>query len=260
MEKKEKNKGKMIQSVDRALSILECFSKMDNELGVTEIANALDLHKSTAFGLLITLESKGYIQQNLGNSKYKLGFKLMELGKMVEDDIDIRAQARPILKEMVNLYQETAHLAVLVNNEVVYIDKVEGESTIRMCSQVGKRVKPYCTGVGKSILAFLPEENANKIMEGIEYIRFTEKTITNFDSLKIELDKVRINGYSTDNEEIEIGLRCVAAPLKNYSGEVVGAISISGSSARMCDEKYEDIVRAVKKAALDISLNLGFIV
>lgn len=259
MEKKEKSKGNMIQSVERALSILECFSKRDNELGVTEIANALDLHKSTTFGLLATLESKGYVQQNLETGKYKLGFKLMQLGKMVEEDIDIRAKARPILKRLVNLYQETAHLALLINDEVVYIDKVEGEGAIRMYSQVGTRVKLYCTGVGKSVLAFLPEEKTNKIMKAIEFESFTEKTIKDIESLKKELARIRLNGYSTDDEEIEIGLKCVAAPIKNYNNEVVGAISVAGSTVRMCDEKYDEIVKAVKDAALDISVGLGFI-
>ncbi|KZL93622.1 transcriptional regulator KdgR [Clostridium magnum DSM 2767] len=258
MNKMRKSKSNLIQSVDRALQILECFSKRDKELGVTEIANRLDLHKSTTFGLLSTLESRGYLKQNLENGKYKLGIKLFEQGRLVEDDMDLRINSLPYLKELVDKYQETAHLAIRDGSEIIYIDKVEGGSAIRMYSQVGKRAPMYCTGVGKAMLAFMPEDQVDNITKDLKFTPFTGNTITDLNKLKVELNEIRRRGYCIDNEEIEVGLKCVAAPIMNYKGEVVASASIAGPASRMSDEKLQFIAKDVKEAVTKISETLGY--
>lgn len=253
-----KSKSNLIQSVDRALKILECFSRRENELGVTEIANKLDLHKSTTFGILSTLENKGYLNQNPENGKYKLGLKLFELGKLVEYGMDLRTSSLPYLKKLVDKYGETAHLAMRDGNQVIYIDKVEGERGIKMSSQVGKRAYMYCTGVGKAILAFMPEKYMEETMKNIEFYSFTPNTIMNATDLKKELRKIRERKYCIDNEEIEVGLRCVAAPIMDYNGEAIGSVSVSGPTSRMDKKKIDLISRDLKNVIMKISETLGY--
>ncbi|AGY76607.1 IclR family transcriptional regulator [Clostridium autoethanogenum] len=254
-----KSKSNFIQSVDRALQILECFSKEENELGVTQIANMLDFYKSTTFGLLSTLENRGYLKQNPESGKYRLGIKLFELGKLVEENMDLRTSAIPYLKGLVDKYGETAHLAMKDGNEVIYIDKVEGKNAIGIInSQVGRVARMHCTGVGKAVLAFMSEEDIEKIIENIKFNRYTSNTITDKNKLKEELKKIRKKKYSVDNEEIEIGLKCVAAPIINYDDEAVGSISVSGPTSRMNDEKMNLIAEDVKKVSIEISRVLGY--
>lgn len=246
-----------IQSVDRALQILGVFSSRRRELGVTEIANELNIHKSTVFGLLATLENRGFIQQNKETGKYKLGLKLFELGNLVQEGMDLRTIAAPYIAHLVEKHGETVHLVIHDQGEVIYIDKRDNQSNIRIISRVGSRLPMHCTGVGKCLLAYLPpEEIDNVISKGLH--PFTPNTITDPERLKNELEKIRINGYSFDMEEIEMGLRCVAAPIRDYSGEVIAAISLSGPSIRMDEKKMEELVNSIKETAEKISQNLGY--
>ncbi|KJS20755.1 MAG: IclR family transcriptional regulator [Clostridiaceae bacterium BRH_c20a] len=252
-----KAKSNFIQSVDRALQILEAFSRKNKELGVTEIANNVDLHKSTVFGLLATLEQRGYLEQNRENGKYRLGLKLFELGNLVEEGMDLRGIAAPIISQLVDSYGETVHLVVCDHDEVIYIDKKESTSAIRILSQVGTRLPMYCTGVGKCLLAFLPEDTLKSVInKGL--IPFTPNTITEEDKLRSEVQKIREQGFAFDLEEIETGLKCVAAPIKNHKGQVVAAISLSGPSMRMEIKRMKELILPVKYSALEISRKLGY--
>lgn len=252
-----KAKSNFIQSVDRSLQILEVFSSKNRELGVTEIANILGIHKSTVFGLLATLENRGYVEQNLENGKYKLGLKLFELGNLVQEGMDLRSIAVPFIEELVEKFGETVHLVVHDRGEVVYIDKRESQSAIRILSQVGRRLPMYCTGVGKCLLAYIREEDLQTIIKK-GFQPFTPNTIVDEQQLKKELEKIRENGYAFDMEEIEMGLRCVAAPVKDARAEVIAAISLSGPSMRMDEKRMYELIEPVKFAALKISHNLGY--
>lgn len=254
----KKSDAKLIQSVDRALQILDVFSIKEKELGVTEIAHRLDLHKSTAFGLLTTLEHWGCIEQNRQTGKYRLGLKLLELGDRVKEGLDLRVLGLPFLQELVECYRETVHLVVHDRGEVVYIEKVEGPTAIRMYSQVGKRAPMHSTGVGKVILAYRPPEEVDALIAEKGLDAYTPNTITDEERLREELIKIRENGYCFDNEEIEVGLRCVAAPIMDSQQEVVAAISLSGPSTRMTDAQMEELISPVKETALKISRSLGF--
>lgn len=254
----KKSDAKLIQSVDRALQILDVFSLREKELGVTEIAHRLDLHKSTAFGLLTTLEYWGCIEQNRQTGKYRLGLKLLELGDRVKEGLDLRVLALPFLQELVEHYRETVHLVVHDRGEVVYIEKVEGPTAIRMYSQVGKRAPMHSTGVGKIMLAYRSMQEVDALIEEKGLSSFTPNTITDPEILREELVKIKKNGYCFDNEEIEVGLRCVAAPIMDSQQEVVAAISLSGPSMRMTDEQMNELIIPVKETALKISQSLGF--
>lgn len=248
-----------IQSIDRALNILECFSSGSQELGVTEISKLLGLHKSTAHGILITLEQRRYLEQNPETGKYKLGLKLFELGNLVQDGMDLKLIAGPFLQRLVEEHGETVHLVIMDQGEAVYIDKRESPQSMRIVSQVGKRLPCHCTGVGKTLLAFLPEETLDAIIREKGLPRFTGNTITDPAVLKEHLRQVRRQGYAIDDQEITEGLRCVAAPIRNHTGNVVAAMSVAGPSIRMGPEKIGSIITSVTQAAEELSAKLGYV-
>ena len=248
---------KRIQSVDRALDILELYLHSPEELSVKEISEAMGLSKSTVHGLIKTLEQRGYLKQNPGNMKYRLGMKLFSLGNVVADHLDIRRIARPVIRRLVDNIKETVHLAVLNGDEVVYTEKVEGPGALRMYSQVGRRVPVYCTGVGKVILAFQDEETVERLLSKETLRALTPHTITDKAKLKAHLAAIREQGYALDNEEIELGLRCVAAPIYDHQGKVFASISCAGPAIRMSGG-LDSKIKAMKDAALEISRLLGY--
>jgi DNA-binding IclR family transcriptional regulator len=249
---------KRIQSVDRALDILELYLSSPEELSVKEISEAMGLSKSTVHGLIKTLEHRGYLQQNPGNTKYRLGMKLFSLGNVVGENLDIRKIARPVIQRLVDKIKETVHLAVLTGNDIVYTEKVEGPGALRMYSQVGKRVFVHCTGVGKVILAYQDDDVVESMLSKETLKAFTPHTLTDKEELKSQLKVIREQGYALDNEEIELGLRCVAAPIYNHQGKVIASISCAGPSIRMSDDQLESKIQAMKEAALEISRLLGY--
>lgn len=248
----------VVQSVDRALTILELLSGHNDGLGITEISNKIDLHKSTVHRLLGTLIYKGFVLQDLESNKYKVSLKLYELGAKKVDDAQISKASKPYTKALMESLNEIVHLVIRDNNEIVYIDKVEADNTIRMASTIGKRSPFYCTSVGKAMLAFMPDEEVIKIWENSKIEKLTEKTIVDFDEFKQELKKVKEDGYAVDEEENETGVRCIGAPVFNRNGEIEGAISISGPANRVLKEKIEEYAEQVKKYADLISKELGY--
>lgn len=253
----EKKSAKTIQSVERALDILESFVSAKQELGVTEISKKRSLHKSTVHGILSTLVKRGYIAQAKESGKYSLGIKLFEMGMLVQEGMDLKSAAESVMQSLLEEYGETVHLVVLDQGEVVYIDKKESSQSMRIVSQVGKRLPCHCTGVGKSILAFLPQNELKQIIANNEMIRYTKNTITDKKTLEEELQKIRQQNYAIDNEEILEGLRCIAAPIKDYSKNVVGAVSIAGPSVRLTYDKIKVISKSIVDAASKISYQLG---
>src|SRR5690625_4689828 len=162
-----------VQSVDRALRILEILKDERDGLGVTELSTHLEVSKSTVHRLLMSLLKKNFVKKDKNSGKYILGLKLIELGQIVSENIDIRKLAYPYLVQLVEILDETVHLASRDNNKIVYIDKIESSSSIQMYSKIGKRVPLHCTGIGKAILAFLPEEEVLHALEQIQLTRYT---------------------------------------------------------------------------------------
>lgn len=250
--------GVMVQSVVRAAEILECFDDKLAELGISDIALKLHLSKSTIYGLVNTLVAHGYLEQNQDTKRYRLGIKLFELGNLVLKRMDLRNEAKPYCEQLVQKHNATVHLAARYEDEVVYVDKVDAPGTVIIYSQTGKRAPLYCTGVGKAVLAFLDDDTIRRYMDRIEFRKYTESTITRPNELFYELQGIRTLGYAVDNEEIENGLRCIAAPIINHKNLPVGAISVSTSVARMPLDRIEVVAKDVQNAAYNISQRLGY--
>lgn len=244
-----------IQSVERAFNVLELFDANQTELSIKEISAMLELPKSTVHGLVRTLHYRGYLSQNSSTQKYSLGLRLFELGSLVKIKSGIIKIALPYIHDLVAKINETVHLVILDGHEALYIEKVEGTQGLRMYSQVGKRAPLHCTGVGKGLLAFMDEEERDNILSSIPLKAFTEKTITNLPELIENLNGARENGYAVDDEEIEIGLKCIAAPIYNYNNDVMASISCAGPKARI-NSKEDIIISEVKKMANEISMKM----
>jgi IclR family transcriptional regulator, KDG regulon repressor len=249
---------RLIQSVERAADILELFLISESELSVKEISQRLNLSKSTAHGLIKTLDHRGYLQQNPENLKYKLGMKLFELGNYIGNHLDIREISQPIIKGLVEELKETVHLVVRERDEVIYVEKVDGPRALRIYSQVGKRAPIYCTGVGKAILAYQDEKEVDRILSSTLLESFTDRTITDADYIKDELKEIKKQGFSIDDEEIELGLKCIAAPIFDHQGNVIASISCASPKMRLDEERLPQVINGIKRAASDISISLGF--
>ncbi len=258
MVKKDKSEY-IIQAVSHALDLLEQFHGDIDELGVTELSKRLKLHKNNVFRLLATLESRGYIEQNRATENYRLGLKALELGQTFIKQMGLLRQARPILERMVEECNETAYVSIFKENHIVYLDVVETSLTVRVVSRVGSRLPAYCTAAGKAHLAFMSDEELESTLSEQNLVQHTPTTLADADKLKADLEQVRINGYAVDNEELDPGVRCIAAPIRDYTRRIVGAVSISGPNMRLDDKRLEEeLIPIILRAGEDLSTRLGF--
>lgn len=248
-----------VQSLDRAIQILEELALHRDGCGVTSLANLTGLHKSTVHRLLNALMSKGYVSKNNENDKYSLGMKILYLSSALLDRMDIRTVAKPFLEQLCRDTDEVVHLSILDGREAVYIDKVESPNkSIRMYSQIGKRVPLHCTGVGKILLAWLPENEVEYIL-GVKGMKaYTKNTITSIAEMKKHLAEIRDKGYAFDEIEHEEEIRCVAAPIFNMNGKVVASVSISGPVMYVTLDRMPKLTEEVLKTAKSISYQLGY--
>ncbi|GMB09746.1 IclR family transcriptional regulator [Thermolongibacillus altinsuensis] len=249
----------MVKSVSRALDIIEIVSSEKDGLGVTEIAKQMDINKSSVYRILSTLVQYGYMEQDEETSRYKLGYKFLEMSSKLLESIDLRKEARPFLQELEKETNEVIHLVVYDQGEVIYIEKLEGTETLRMHSKVGKRAPMHCTAVGKAILAHLPSNVVLDILERKGMPRHTDKTITDQDEFLKELAQVRQKGYALDLEENEYGIRCIAVPIFDHVGKVIAAVSVSGPTIRMTDERIEQLQTRMLQIGKQISARLGYV-
>jgi IclR family transcriptional regulator, acetate operon repressor len=241
-----------IQSVDRSLAILERLSGGPQSVG--EVAEALGIHKSTAFRLLTTLETKGFVTQEVERGKYRLGMTLVHLAATVTADLDLVRLARPVCEALSATAQETVNLAVLEQHEVINLDQVIGSSAVISMNWVGKRNPISCTSTGKVLLAFAA--NVHEVVRKLEPC--TKHSLTNMKILEKQLADIRKLGYGFTTEELELGLNAVAAPIWSFKAEVVAAVCISGPSYRLGKERIPQLGELAKQAGLEISEQLGF--
>ena len=247
-----------IHVIDRAAQILDCFGFDHQELSVSEIGAKTHLHRSTAHRILMALEYNDLIQQNPESGKYRLGMKLFKLGHQVISHLNLRDICRPFLTRIMSETKETVHLAVLDEDQVLYLDKVEGPHALRMPSRVGRRIPTYCTSLGKAMLSCLDDQEVKSIFRNQVLRPYTANTVKTLSQLLTNLRVTRKRGYSIDNEEIEIGLRCVGAPIRDYTDAMVAAISVAAPSARLSSQKIPAVGRLVVKTAEEISEKLGY--
>ena len=248
---------KVIGSVQRAIDILDLFDDHHAELGTTEIAQALELPKSTAAGLILTLGQNGYLEQNPATRKYRLGYKLAERAGLLLSQFDLRQIAAPALDSLRNRCDESINLAVRDGVYVVYIARLDGTSMLGMRSEIGKRERIHSTALGKAILSTLPESELQDFIARTKFVPVTPRTIVTPAAFLAELQKTRQRGFAIDDEENELGGRCVAAPIFDYRGNSIAAVSISVPVQRFPKEMIEKYGRWVKDTAGEISRKLG---
>ncbi len=250
--------GYKVKSVDRALYLLEIMGQEKREVELHELCKKTHINTTTLYRLLQTLQNRGFVAQNPYTERYRLGLKLLELGHAVTNQIELREIALPFLQKLMQKTGETANLVVLDQGEAVYIEKVETPASLRMFHHIGKQALAHATGVGKVLLTALPSEKVTEIIKTKGLRKLTENTITSPEELQKELEKIAKNGFAVDNEECEVGAKCIAAPITDYTNQVVAAVSISGPSARLSEERLDELVRVVKEAASKISEKIGY--
>jgi IclR family KDG regulon transcriptional repressor len=247
----------LLSTLDDALTILETSAESSAGLGVSEISRKTGYPKSKVHRVLLTLARRGYVRKEPQTDRYQLSLKFFALGSVAVTKLEIKQVATPYLEKLRDASGETAHLAVMDESGVFYIDKIESAQSIRMYSYIGRRAPLHCTAVGKVLLAYQPEQQIEALLSpGLK--RYTAHTITDGKKLKEELTRVRRQGYAVDSEELELGLFCVAAPIKNHLGQTVAAVSISGPGVRVTRAKIREFIPLVTKTGSEISHMLGY--
>lgn len=246
-----------IQAIERAVAILEAFSADEPELGVSEIAGRLGLHKSTVHRFVVNLEAAGLLERNRLTGRYRLGLRIFELGGLVLQQMNLWEEALPYLEGLVRDTGETGHLAVFDSGEAIYIEKVEARRSLRIPSAIGRGYPAHATSLGKALLANQDNETIEAVIAEHGLRRCATRTICERDDLLVELERVRSQGYAVDDEEYEEGLRCIGAPIVGHTGHVVAAIGIGGPVTRVTPERVEELGALVMAAAAGLSHRMG---
>ena len=245
-------------AVERALAMLEAAAQEPEGLSNAEISRKLEIPKSSASYILRTLEKQGYLHRDEESGKYRVGLKILSLSRGALSGIDVREVALPIMRHLMEKTNLTCHLAILDGPEAVYIEKVEPQGFIRMDTWVGRRMRVHATSVGKALVAHIPQPQLEKIISERAMEKRTSKTITTLPRLLKELEKIRGQGYAVDDEENNIGARCVGAPIFNQQGLIEASIGLSGTINQVNAQTMPRILEALKDAARHISMQLGY--
>ena len=247
--------GAGVQSVDRALAILEVLARV-GEAGVTEIAGELGVHKSTAFRLVATLEAHRLVEQTTDRGRYRLGMGILRLAGATTARLDLVQESRPVCRRLAADTGETVNVAVLAGGSALYLDQVAGSSALQPHNWVGQHIPLHATSNGKVLLAGLDDEALEAALGRLA--TYTAHTITRRAALREELERVRTTGYAVAVDELEVGLSAVAAPVRNAHGDVVGSMSVSGPSFRLTAERIVEVAALLVDAAAEVSSRLGW--
>lgn len=247
-----------VQVIDRALGVLEVLAEEGQPLSLVKLSKSLQLPKSTTMRLLMVLEGHRFVQKSAESGLYSLGLKLFELGSKAAAQFDLTERARPYLERMVSRTGETAYLSVLDGGEALVLERVESSRAVRVPTSVGWRHPAHSTAVGKVLLAFAPEGKLAAVLGKGRLRAYTRKTITSVARLRAELQRVREQGVALDDEETEDGLRCIAAAVREHSGQVTAALGILGPAYRIPDDAVATLAATVVSAADKLSAELGY--
>jgi DNA-binding IclR family transcriptional regulator len=245
-----------LNSLDRAVAVLEMLGESESALSLADVCQRLQLHKSTAHRSLMVLERSALIERTPEN-RYRLGLKLYELGNRAVEQVDLRTRVHPHFRRLAAQVGETVHLSVLQKTSIVYLDKVEPNRRVCASSKTGASNPVYCTSMGKAMLAFQPPEAIEQIISKITFVRYTHKTLTSGEALLKALDRVRRRGYAIDDQEIEIGVRCVGAPIFGQNRQAIAAVSVSGPASRITSRTMPEIAEHLLRCCREISLSIG---
>lgn len=253
--------GASVQSVDRALTVLQYLAS-DGDLGVSEIARRLGVHKSTAFRLVSTLESHGLVEQLTENSRYRLGVGILRLAGATRGRLDVVRESRPHTAELAELVGETVNVVILAGTETLYLDQVSGPSTLQTHNWTGRRNPLHATANGRVLLAFLPAEAREALLQRLTTSgalgALTSHTIQDPDELRQRLEITRQLGYAVSVDELEEGLTAIAAPVRAADGSVVASVSVSGPSFRLPEERIREVAGQLVTTAAHISAGMGY--
>ncbi len=249
--------GYINKSVDRALRLLDLFGDQHVALTASEASALLDTTRVTIYPTLNTLVARGYLDRD-DQGRYVLGMKLVERSGEKLAHLDVRQIAQGPLRDLARRLGANAHLATLHGNEVLYLEREEGRPTVTLREVVGRRVSPHCTALGKSLLAFLPEEDRTRIVRSLDYVQHTPNTIIDPEGFVAELDLVRKRGYALEVEEFHLGSACISAPIRRLDGRVVAAISVSMATEDLLERDPDDHAANILEAASAISGALGY--
>lgn len=258
MDKNSLSNRKVIASVQNALNILNLFDEAHSELGNIEIARLLNMDPGTVAGQVYTLKVNNYLDQNSTTHKYRLGLKLAERANVLLNQLDLRKIAAPYLEELRDWCGESVNMAILDNQEVVYIERLFGYHALGIRSELGKRAPVHSTALGKAIAAYLPGNELTLLLNGYKFRPVTSHTITDCKTFEQDLNTVKNSGYGIDDQENEMGGRCIGAPVFNHQGYPIAAVSISCPIQRFPIEKIPEFGQKILSAAEKISRDLGY--
>ncbi|MFV0363107.1 MAG: IclR family transcriptional regulator [Suipraeoptans sp.] len=247
----------MIQSLDRGMLILSILERQGSA-SVTEIAEELGVNKSTVSRLIETLKSHDMVQVDTATKKYRLGFKILYLGEGVKRNINVIAIARPFLSKLFEELNESVHLCAFNNDAAYVVDQVHSNKVYNLAANVGMIEPLHSSSVGKCILAFSPPSKVDRLLKDYSLTAYTPKTITNINDLRKNLAVIRNQGYAIDNEEMTLGVRCIAAPVYNYRGRVNYCLGVSGTTTNIKPSTIERYISALVSISNQISLSLGY--
>jgi IclR family KDG regulon transcriptional repressor len=241
-----------VRAVERAMQILSSFDGSHVERGVSEIAQATGLHKATTHRLLMTLFNGGFLERTVDGERFRLGLRFVELGMSALRSLDFRQAAFPHMQQLVDRFQEVCTLAVFDRGRMLYVEVVHSERSLTIAARVGRHLPAHCTASGKVLLAYLPTEVVAPILNA-SLTAYTERTITSADRLREELETVRQRGYAVADEEFEVGIWAISAPIRDIRGDVIAALSIPFPTNRLNRERIPDIVQVLLEAANAVS-------
>lgn len=248
-----------IQIVGYALDVLEQFSDSDKELGLTELCRHLKLQKNRVFRLLATLESRNFIEQNKTTASYRLGMKNLRLRQAFVKQGGLTQHARPVLETLTRKCKETSYVAIIKDFHVIYLDAIESALPLRVVPCVGKMLPFYCMSAGKVLAVGMSDKSLLEYYRSGKLKKYTSNTIDDPKELIKHLRKVAELGYAVGDEEFEVGAKCVGAPIRDYTKNVIGALSVSGPSTRFTDKRIKDeLIPVVREAAEELSFKLGY--
>lgn len=246
-----------LSSVSSALHLLRLFSVEETEFGISALAKQLGVAKSTAHRLAVTLAAQGFLEQNPDNGRYYLGLALFELGSLVRRRMDVSTLGLPLLGSLRDSTQEAVHLAMLAQGDIVYLYNLESSQAVGTRSYLGMRKPAFCTSEGRVLLAFGPSEQVSLALKGT-LVQRTGNTITDPKELLRILREVQHAGYAMDDEECEVGMRGIAAPVRDSTGRVVAAVGLSGPLQRLTKKELRRLVPQVVGTADGISARMGY--
>src|SRR3954462_7982756 len=255
-ENAERGSVAVVQSVDRALSVLEILAAQ-GEAGVTEVAAELGVHKSTAFRLVAALESRGFVEQLADRGKYRLGFGVVRLAGAAAAQLDIAREGRRFCEALAADLEETVNIAILDSDRAVNVSQARGPAALSTHNWVGQGTPLHATSSGKVLLAHAPDAVRKGVLSR-DLPRYTPGTVTDPEVLRQHLDRILEQGWGSTVEEYEVGLNAVAAPIRGADGDVVAALSVSGPSFRMDADDFPRLARRVVAGADELSRRLGF--